>query len=126
MTLGASDSFGPAGNPARRPPERMVGSGGCLEVSSSVALQQVETFGWGGRGLSFDAEFLPATKLNFLVTPGSFRWLKTEQNIQRRPYRRRPPGSLVRRSPEGMMGNGGCLEEPSSVAFQQIETFGWG
>ena len=51
--LGASDSFGPAGNPARRPPEEVVGNGGCLEVPSSVALQQVETFGWGGQGVEF-------------------------------------------------------------------------
>jgi len=33
----------------------VVGNGGCLEVPFSVAFQQVETFGWGGRGLSFDA-----------------------------------------------------------------------
>jgi len=48
--LSASDSFGPAGNPARRPPEEVVG---CLEVPSSVAFQQIETFGWGGQGVEF-------------------------------------------------------------------------
>ena len=51
--LGASDSFGPAGNPARRPPEGVVGEGGFLEVPSSVALQQPEIFGWGGQGVEF-------------------------------------------------------------------------
>ena len=53
--------------------------------------------GCGLRALG--AEFLPAAKLNFLATPGSFRWLKTEQNIQRRPYRRRPPDKTARRTP---------------------------
>ena len=51
--LGASDSFGPAVNPARRPPEEVVGEGGFLEVPSSVALQQPEIFGWGGQGVEF-------------------------------------------------------------------------
>jgi len=67
---------------------------------------------------------LPAAKLNFLATPGSFRWLKTEQNIQRRPYRRRPPDKTARRPPEEVVGEDGCLEALSSVAFQQVETFG--
>jgi len=53
--LGASDSFGPAGNPARRPPEEVAGEGGFLEKPSFVALQQVETVAWVARGLSFDA-----------------------------------------------------------------------
>ena len=51
--LSASDSFGPAGNPARRPPEGVAGEGGFLEKSSSVAFQQSETFGWGGQGIEF-------------------------------------------------------------------------
>jgi len=54
--LGASDSFGPAGNPARRPPEGVVGEAAAAwQCRLLLPFSRLKLSAGVARGLSFDA-----------------------------------------------------------------------